>query len=85
LKVECYKRVENYEKLFISVRKSRLINKNIQYTTIRTESNFSKEASACKKESGEKNLRKRKEIWERRAVVEIRQIREKSDRRLSEG
>ncbi len=36
MKVECCKRVENYKKVFISVRKSRLINKNIQYTMIKT-------------------------------------------------
>ncbi len=49
--VECYKRVENYKKVFISVRKSRFMNKNIQYTMIKTKgSKFSKTESASRKE-----------------------------------
>jgi hypothetical protein len=47
--VECYKRVENYKKVFL--RKITLINKNIQYTMIKTKgSKFSQTESASRKE-----------------------------------
>ncbi len=75
MKVECYKRVENYKKVFI--RKSRLINKNIQYTMIRTsDSKFFKAESALRKESGQetKSYEKEKRYGKEKRSVEEKKI-----------
>ncbi len=64
---------KNYKEVFI--RKGKLINKNIQYTMIRTsDSKFFKAESAWRKESGQgrKIYEKENEMLERKAVVEKR-------------